>query len=283
MARRVAYLAAATGLAVVLTGCALNLFGEQREAWREAEERACMREREVVLSAFVQRARKINGRGACGIEMPLEVAALAGGSVAIRSSATLGCPMTAALDAWMQESVQPTAIAWFGMPVVEIKQVSDYSCRSRNNIHGERLSEHAFGNAIDVASFTLANGRPITVKGGWRGAADEQGFLREAFATACQRFKTVLGPGVRYHGDHFHLDLAHHGRSGTSHYCRPTPSAPPPVRDPYREQRIAAFPAPDAGAERYPPLDQSLEPLPEETYWPRTLPRANIPLGYAPE
>src|SRR6476619_2245515 len=109
------------------------------------------------------------------------------------------------------------------MPVVEIRQISDYSCRTRNNVHGAKLSEHAFGNAVDVAAFKLLDGRVVTVKTGWRGQPDEQSFLREVAATACARFKTFLGPGAPYHGDHFHLDLAHHDKAGTSRYCRPTP------------------------------------------------------------
>jgi hypothetical protein len=117
--------------------------------------------------------------------------------------------------------------------VVEIKQLSNYACRSIDSIPGKQLSEHAFGNAIDVAAFTLANGRTVTVKSGWRGAADEQGFLREVEASACQTFKTTLGPGEPYHGDHFHFDLAHHGKSGTRSYCNPKPLVTPPQRAPY--------------------------------------------------
>jgi hypothetical protein len=38
---------------------------------------------------------------------------------------------------------------------------------------------------------------------------------------------------VKYHGDHFHLDLAHHNEAGTSRYCRPLPDGPAPRRAPY--------------------------------------------------
>ena len=79
-------------------------------------------------------------------------------------------------------AVQPAAIAWFGAPVVALKQISSYSCRPRNNEAGERLSEHAFGNAIDIAAFTLADGRTITVKSDWLGDIDARSFLREVFA-----------------------------------------------------------------------------------------------------
>ena len=241
MVRRVAYLTAMVGLGLVLAGCALNFFGgpERRAAWRDQEERVCTKSRVVAASAFVQPVRQINDRGACGIARPLKVSAMASGRVRIGPTATLNCPMTAAVEAWMDQSVQPAATAWFGVPVVEIRQISDYACRSKNNQRGESLSEHAYGNALDVAGFTLANGRAVTVKGDWNGDVYARSFLREVFAAACQRFKTVLGPGVQYHGDHFHLDLAHHGGDGMSHYCRPTPDGLPPLRPPTGGDLIA--------------------------------------------
>jgi len=70
------------------------------------------------------------------------------------------------------------------------------------------ISEHAFGNALDIAAFTLADGRRIAVKDGWRGLPEEQGFLRDVQAAACQQFSTVLAPGSNvYHYDHIHVDL----------------------------------------------------------------------------
>jgi hypothetical protein len=71
-----------------------------------------------------------------------------------------------------------------------------------------RISEHAFGNALDIASFTLADGRRISVKDGWKGLPEEQGFLRDIQGAACQQFNTVLAPGSNvYHYDHIHVDL----------------------------------------------------------------------------
>jgi hypothetical protein len=236
MVRRVVYQAAAVvGLAITLAGCGFGFFGyEQRAAWRDREERACMSSRPpVVFSAWVQPERKINGDGACGILYPLKVYALDNGSVRIGPTATLDCPMTTMLEDWFRNAVQPAAMAWFGSPIVQVKQLSNYSCRTVDSIPGKNLSEHAFGNAIDIAAFTLANGREITVKQGWRGAPDEQGFLREVEASGCETFKTTLGPGEPYHSDHFHLDLAHHGRDGTRSYCNPKPAFQPPRRAPY--------------------------------------------------
>ncbi|HET7889672.1 MAG TPA: extensin family protein [Bradyrhizobium sp.] len=133
---------------------------------------------------------------------------LATGLVALKPAATLACPLVSVLDRWLNETVQPAAQRWFGQRVVEIKQISAYSCRGMNGNPNAHISEHAFGNALDIAAFTLSDGRRITVKDGWRGLPEEQGFLRDVEAGACQQFTTVLAPGSNsYHYDHIHVDL----------------------------------------------------------------------------
>jgi hypothetical protein len=130
------------------------------------------------------------------------------GAVALKPTATLACPIVSALDRWLSESVQPAAMRWFGNRVVEIKQISAYSCRGMNGNPSAHISEHAFGNALDIAAFTLADGRRISVKDGWRGLPEEQGFLRDVQGAACRQFNTVLAPGSNvYHYDHIHVDL----------------------------------------------------------------------------
>ncbi|MGL4263727.1 MAG: extensin family protein [Afipia sp.] len=130
------------------------------------------------------------------------------GAVAMKPTATLACPIVSALDRWLADAVQPAAQRWFGSPVAEIKQISAYSCRGMNGNSRAHISEHAFGNALDIASFTLADGRRISVKDGWKGLPEEQGFLRDVQAAACQTFNTVLAPGSNvYHYDHIHVDL----------------------------------------------------------------------------
>jgi hypothetical protein len=102
---------------------------------------------------------------------------------------------------------------WFGNRVVEIKQISAYSCRGMNGNASAHISEHAFGNALDIAAFTLADGRRITVKEGWHGLPEEQGFLRDVQGAACRTFNTVLAPGSNvYHYDHIHVDLMRRAR-----------------------------------------------------------------------
>jgi hypothetical protein len=142
------------------------------------------------------------------------------GPVAVKPTATLACPIVSVLDRWLADSVQPAAMRWFGARVVEIKQISAYSCRGMNGNPNAHISEHAFGNALDIAAFTLADGRRISVKDGWKGMPEEQGFLRDVEAGACQQFTTVLAPGSNvYHYDHIHVDLMR--RASRRLICQP--------------------------------------------------------------
>jgi hypothetical protein len=148
--------------------------------------------------------------------------AIAAGPAAVSPAATLACPLVATLDRFVSVEVQPAALRWFGQPVAEIRQISAYSCRGMNGDPNARISEHAFGNALDIAAFTLADGRKITVKDGWHGAPDEQGFLHDVQGAACDAFTTVLAPGSNaYHYDHMHVDLMR--RAGGHSICEPTP------------------------------------------------------------
>ena len=161
-----------------------------------------------------------------------------GGAVAVQPAATLACPIVSALDPWIASGVQPAAMKWFGEPVAEIRQISAYSCRGMNGQRGARISEHAFGNALDIASFTLADGRRITVKDGWRGAPEEQGFLRDVQGSACQHFSTVLAPGSNaFHYDHIHVDLMRRAADARSASRPPSPGDVVAARAGYRFAR----------------------------------------------
>ena len=143
------------------------------------------------------------------------------GAVAVKPAATLACPIVSVLDRWLADAVQPAAQRWFGARVVEIRQISAYSCRGMNGNSHAHISEHAFGNALDIAAFTLADGRRISVKDGWHGLPEEQGFLRDVQAAACTHFTTVLAPGSNaYHYDHIHVDLMR--RANRPIICEPS-------------------------------------------------------------
>lgn len=261
MKSRVAYGLLFGTVALLLAGCGFFDY-EEREPWRAQEAAACYARKMVRLSSLIQEIDDINGKGTCGLDRPLKVTALADGSIQIGGRpVVMSCPMTAALESWVRESVMPAAYARFGVPVVEIKTFGTYNCRSRNNVPGARLSEHAFANAFDFAGVVLANGYTVTVKRGWRGAEADRAFLRQIHVGACGVFRTVLGPGSDgKHEDHLHLDLARHNAQGTYRYCRPKIQAPPPASQPPVYQVGPQDGVPVAAAEPEP--------------WPRALPAA---------
>ena len=227
MACRVVSLALATGLVVALSGCGV-FERPQRPAWRGQAEAACFAQKQVRPTDFLTPAPAIDGPGICGLEHPFKVQALLNDSVTLNSKQTLGCPMVASMEAWLQDVVQPTAEARFGMPITKVNSMGSFACRSIDNMRGAKLSEHSFGNAMDIGGFVLANGREINVMRGWKGE-DEQvrAFLREVQAGACQIFTTVLAPGSdSFHYNHIHLDLAMHGNTSTGprRICKPLPS-----------------------------------------------------------
>ncbi|GBD49078.1 extensin-like domain-containing protein [Methylopila sp. Yamaguchi] len=214
-------------VAAALSGCGF-FGGEEREPWRGKVEAACLAAKLVTPTDFTRPIDEIDGPGVCGLEHPFRIYAVADGSVGVQPAARLGCPMTAVLNDWMVRTVQPAAKARFGVAVVEIKNAASFGCRTRNNKRGAKLSEHGFGNALDISAFILADGREISIARDWRrGAPEAQAFLREAHAGACGAFKTVLGPGSdEHHENHLHLDLARHDPEGRRAYCRPTPVMP---------------------------------------------------------
>ncbi|WAC28826.1 extensin family protein [Ancylobacter sp. SL191] len=226
MTRGVSWFLVAPLVLLGLSGCKFGLF-DRREPWRSEAEERCLAGGEVKPSAYIIPIREIDGAGTCGMDHPFRVLAFNQGTVEVAPKATLACPMTSAVDRWMLEDIQPAAMAWFGQPVAKVKQMSSYSCRNMNGGPAGKISEHAFGNALDIGGFELADGRIILVKTGWKGRPDEQGFLRTVQATGCQRFTTTLGPGYNiYHYDHIHVDLMR--RAGRTS-CNPnvTPPRPP--------------------------------------------------------
>jgi hypothetical protein len=156
-----------------------------------------------------------NGNG-CGISNGYRVFSVA--NINFSEPATVTCGVADTLNTWIGQSVQPTAQQIYGSQVVSFKVAASYACRPRNNVRGAKLSEHGFGNAIDLAGFTLANGREIIVVRDYYGNSQDQQFLRTIRAKACGPFHTVLGPGSDYnHRDHIHLDLQKERSGGP--YC----------------------------------------------------------------
>ncbi len=279
------YLVAPLVCVGLLTGCRFDMF-DRREPWRAQAEEKCLAEKGVTPSVYIEPMNALNGNGACGMEHPFKVAALNDGTIGIEPKATLACPMIRELDVWLAEVVQPAAMAWYGAPVVAIKQISSYSCRGMNGQPGAKISEHAFGNAMDVAGFRFANGQDISVKNGWKGPPEARGFLLQVQAGACEAFTTVLAPGSNvFHYDHIHVDLMR--RNNPRLICKPKPQLmqPPPLMTSAPapgfpqggvEPRGPVMEAPLPQVQTEPPA-QGEEPEAEAQEAPDTAPQATQP------
>jgi hypothetical protein len=236
MACRILPIAAFTAVVVALAGCS-NYERPRRPAWRSQAEQACLAQGLVRASTQIQPTQEIDGPGICGLTRPFKVSALQDGAVALSASATLDCSMIAALNAWLTTVVQPAARARLGVPVAELRPMGSYSCRPMNNQPGARLSEHSFGNALDIGGFLLADGRDISIVRDWtRGDDAARAFLQDVHAGACGSFTTVLGPGAdMFHYNHIHVDLAMHGATSTGprRICKPRPQQLPTPQGPH--------------------------------------------------
>jgi hypothetical protein len=164
----------------------------------------------------------IGDSSGCGVAYPLSVSEIAG--VRLTPAATINCSMVAGLHKWITEVAQPAAKHDFHTRLVGLQIASSYACRRRNSAATGKLSEHAKGNAIDIADFKFSNRVEASVAGGWNGGSrglsitNRGSFMKSTRKGACTYFSTVLGPGDPFHKDHYHLDLMKL-RPGRGKYC----------------------------------------------------------------
>lgn len=189
----------------------------ERPQEAEAEQAACraaLRE----SGAVFEEISAIHDSKACGIERPVLLKTLAGG-IALEPAATIRCETALQLSRWMEGSVKPSLSAALpGEEITGLSQASAYVCKNRNGATEGRISEHAFGNAIDIAGFTLKSGKSLTIRPADKDATLEGAFQRAITEAACLYFTTVLDPGSdAAHQNHLHLDVKE--RRGGYRYC----------------------------------------------------------------
>ncbi len=152
--------------------------------------------------------------GGCGIDAAVRVTSV--GGITLSQSSLMNCRTARTLKGWVDTGLTPT-VGGMGGGVSGLKVAAHYACRTRNHQPGARLSEHAKGNAIDIAAIQLSDGDAISVLDHWNSGAKGR-VLRQLHQSACGPFGTVLGPeSDRHHRDHFHFDTAEHGYGP---YCR---------------------------------------------------------------
>lgn len=106
--------------------------------------------------------------GQCGTPVPLLLHSIGtGDKVEFSPPPELNCRLAASLAEWVEKVLQPTAQQMLGARVKRIVGASSYACRNVYHNPKLALSEHATGNAIDIAGFVMADGRTITVARAW--------------------------------------------------------------------------------------------------------------------
>ncbi|MDR6669132.1 extensin family protein [Rhizobium sp. 1399] len=184
----------------------------------DADHAECTKELQSLGVVFRETPRIDDGNG-CGIDKPIIVSQALPG-ITLKPEATLRCPTALALARWMKGSVIPTASV--ALPesgdITTINQASAYICRLRNGADTGKISEHARGNAIDIASFSFKKGEDVAVRSRREDSTLTGAFQRTVSAAGCLYFTTVLDPeSDAAHETHFHLDVIE--RKGGFRYC----------------------------------------------------------------
>jgi hypothetical protein len=137
------------------------------------------------------------------------------------TSPLVSCTLALAL-ARFEELLTVEVREKLGSSVRSIEQGGTYNCRKMARFTG-MVSEHSYGNAIDLRSFRLADGRVISVLKHFgrpteEPTAPEGKFLRALARRAYDEhlFSVVLTEFFDpLHRDHFHLDMARYRIDGT--------------------------------------------------------------------
>jgi hypothetical protein len=169
--------------------------------------------------AVFEPIKPISDGGGCGIDNPVELRAI-NADIKLDAPATLSCDAALALTQWVQHSVVPNLkLAFPDKQVASLSNASAYVCRNRNHAKGGKISEHAKGNAFDIASLTFSDKSQLTMKPRGEDGTMEGAFQRTITTSACLFFKTVLSPGSdATHQNHLHLDVMQ--RKNDYRYCR---------------------------------------------------------------
>jgi len=119
----------------------------------------------------------------------------------------MSCALALQVERFEREIVQPTAQRLLGRGVRQMENFGAFACRQETGSR-HRLSQHAFGKAIDIKGFVLDDGSRISVEKDWTGSGRRSDFLREVGRAACGYFNVVLTPeGDSFHQDNIHLDI----------------------------------------------------------------------------
>lgn len=160
------------------------------------------------LGATFERLEPIDGEGLCGVSPPYKLITAAPG-VTVTPDTEMSCRAALATAKWVNRAAIPAAEELGeNVKLTGITHASTYVCRNRNSQSATKLSEHAKGNAIDVARFDFEGRDPVPIVPRAGKGSIEEAFQVAVRKSACLYFTTVLGPGSDpYHNDHLHFDV----------------------------------------------------------------------------
>jgi hypothetical protein len=105
---------------------------------------------------------------ACGLPAPIKLIAFNSEPKAeLYPPAIVTCKQAVALGQWFNEYVQPAAKQMLQAAVVRTHILASYHCRNRYNDPSQPISNHAFGEAVDIGDFVTAKGENIKVLEHW--------------------------------------------------------------------------------------------------------------------
>lgn len=197
------------------------LTNPQNDANRVRDNDNCLEQLQAIADAQPA-GQPETSDSACVIENPasLQVIHHPFGSAQMPGDMLNRCGFALEFSRWVADVVNPLAMQHLGGALTVVHSGKGYVCRRRNNLPTGKLSEHAFGNAIDIIGFELDNGAVFNVKEASKLRPFEARFLKALRSTACGYFTTVLGPGTNpAHATHLHVDLGRHGKSGNYRIC----------------------------------------------------------------
>jgi hypothetical protein len=165
------------------------------------------------------RVRRISSGVECGAHEAVVYRGPEGG-VRWNVAPSVSCGMALALGRF-EAVLGEVAETELGSRVVRVEQGGTYNCRKMALF--DLVSEHSYGNAIDVRSFRLADGRTVSVERHFGRPGTEPRTKEGRFLRALARrlyddgvFSVVLTEYFdRLHRDHFHFDLARYRIDGT--------------------------------------------------------------------
>ena len=140
-------------------------------------------------------------------------------SVRLPEEPTLSCQFGERFGHWLRDLVAPFIAGDLAVELKSVHTGPGYECRNRNRAETGKISAHASGLAVDIASFELASGETLPIKP--KGDEHLRGTVDAIRVAACGWFTTVLGPGSdAAHAEHLHVDILQHGSSDRYRICQ---------------------------------------------------------------